>query len=306
MKGTSDCLDGFRCFLRVSRWQIQLVSLATVLIGPLFAADGFSELISMDVFLFGILFYSVVTFACNINCYYDVDVDSLRKVELADSVKYLGKKLVVAMFLEVFVAFFAVIMLVLRGHFLVGVLGLTGLFLAYGYSAPLIRVKSKGAVSPLPVILGVYVLPPVAGHMIVDADISIWFGCFVLGYALLNLGINLLNVAEDHSVDKRTGIRTVSHTIGLKRTALGSLITYTIGAVMVLFVFGIMLVDGWLAMAVFILCVMTSLFVGLDISTIFLSKVQLEKTIQKKAKRLPLYFIVTRYPMVLFLLVIMI
>ena len=169
MKGTSDCLDGFRCFLRVSRWQIQLVSLATVLIGPLFAADGFREIISMDVFLFGILFYSVVTFACNINCYYDVDVDSLRKVELADSVKYLGKKLVVAMFLEVFVAFFAVIMLILRGHFLVGVLGLTGLFLAYGYSAPLIRVKSKGAVSPLPVILGVYVLPPVAGHMIVDA-----------------------------------------------------------------------------------------------------------------------------------------
>lgn len=292
-------------FLRVSRWQIQLVSFASVLIGPLFASNSVDDIISLDVLLFGVLFYSVVTFACNFNCYHDVEVDSLRKIYLAHSVKHLGKKLVSAMILEVFVAVSAIIMLALRGHLLVSILGLTGLLLAYTYSAPSTRVKSKGIVSPLPVILGVYVLPPLAGHMIIDVNISLYFGFFVIGYALLNLGINLLNIAEDHSVDMQTDIRTVSHAMGLEMTAFMSLSTYVVGAMTVIYVFVIMLEVIWPAMIVFSLCIITISSVGFDISTIFTGKISLENAIQNKAGRLPIYFVVTRYPMVLFLLVLL-
>ncbi|MEF8874995.1 MAG: hypothetical protein V5A88_10065, partial [Candidatus Thermoplasmatota archaeon] len=76
-----------RAFLEISRWRIQLVSLATILLGPLYAAESISALINIDLLLFGILFFFTVTFACNINCYHDREVDALKKKHLARSVK---------------------------------------------------------------------------------------------------------------------------------------------------------------------------------------------------------------------------
>ncbi len=295
-------LECFRSYMRVSRWQIQLVSLATVLLGPLFAAEEIAEVLSLDVLLFAVLFYSVVTFACNINCYYDVEVDSLRKVKLARSVEHLGKKLVVLMGFEVITAIIVISLLFIRGYLIVGSLGILGLVLAYVYSAPPIRVKSGGVLSPVPVIFGVYIIPPIAGYLVVDSELSVLFLLFVTGYALLNLGINLVNVAEDHTVDRDTGIRTVSHTLGLKRTVFTAFGTMFTGTVVILVVFLTLLTSELLVLILFAVCAITLFAVISDVSVLVTAKTELEGKVQQKAKKLPLYFIITRYPMVLFLL----
>ncbi len=295
-------LECFRSYMRVSRWQIQLVSLATVLLGPLFAAEEIAEVLSLDVLLFAVLFFSVVTFACNINCYYDVEVDSLRKVKLARSVEHLGKKLVVLMGFEVITAIIVISLLFIRGYLIVGSLGILGLVLAYVYSAPPIRVKSGGVLSPVPVIFGVYIIPPIAGYLVVDSELSVLFLLFVTGYALLNLGINLVNVAEDHTVDRDTGIRTVSHTLGLKRTVFTAFGTMFTGTVVILVVFLTLLTSELLVLILFAVCAITLFAVISDVSVLVTAKTELEGKVQQKAKKLPLYFIITRYPMVLFLL----
>ncbi len=302
----NNTLEGIRCFLRVSRWKIQLVSLATVLLGPLFAAHTLSDILILDVLLFGLLFYAVVTFSCNINCYHDVEVDSLRKVKLARSVKYLGGKLVFVMGIEVFVSLLLVFLLIIRGHLLVGLLGLFGLALGYMYSASPIRVKSRGIISPLPVNIGVYILPLVAGYLVVKSDISWLFLLFVAGYAVLNLGINLVNVAEDYKEDKDKGIKTISHSMGLSKTISTAVMSLLIGTGIILTVFYVLLRFDLPVIVSFSFGAVTMLLVPVDLLSLFGDVEYLEKKVQRKAKKLPLYFIITRYPMVLFLLILII
>ena len=55
-------------FLIISRAKIQLVSFASATLGITFAAESLQDFLSWDVLAFIILFYVLITFACNINC----------------------------------------------------------------------------------------------------------------------------------------------------------------------------------------------------------------------------------------------
>ncbi len=291
-----------KSFLRVSRWQIQLVSIASILLGPLFAADKIGDLLSVDILWFAVFFYAVVTFSCNINCFYDVELDTLRKRELAKSVNHLGKKMISLMAAETFVATLALLALYMRGHTMIVVLGILGWLLAYTYSAPPLRIKSKGILSPIPVNIGVYILPPLAGYLIVGDELTGTFILFLAGYSLLNLGINLVNVSEDHSTDMAAGVKTISHSLGLKGTLALAGISSAVGSASVLISFSILLTFHATTAVLFILCVFTMVLTTVDISIISLKKESLEMLARDKAGKLPFYFIVTRYPMVLLLL----
>ncbi len=278
-----------------------MVSLATILLGPLYAADSPGDLMVIELPVFALLFLASISFACNLNCYHDREVDSLKKRELSESVELIGlptmKKIMV---LENMVIFFCILFFLLSGHLPVAFLGLMGWLFSYIYSAPPFRFKGRGVVGPLPVILGVYVLPILAGHMILDPDLSSGFIFFVTGYAVLNLGINLVNVAEDYEVDMKCGISTAAHRLGVRTTVtLASLFTIIGSLTVIPFLSprGLSL----LSLLPFALLLSALVFTCADIGTIPLSK-EPERVSGLKGKRLPLYFISTRYPMVLILL----
>jgi len=290
-----------KAFLEISRWRIQLVSLATILLGPLYAADTLSDLLNIDLLLFGILFFFSVTFACNINCYHDRDVDALKKKHLARSVETLGASTVKdLMILESLVVLVLIVYFFLRGHIEVALLSSIGWAFGYLYSAPPIRLKNKGLLGPIPVNLGVYVLPILAGHLVIDTDVSAAFLLFIVGYALLNLGINLVNVAEDYEVDRKRNITTAAHRLGLKRTVGAASLTASVGAVVVLITLYPHVKDIYTGLF-FLVFLIALLFTSVDITSILLSK-DIHEQAQKKGGRLPIYFISTRYPMVLVLL----
>ncbi len=295
-------MDQIRSFLEISRWRIQLVSLATILLGPLYAAGSLGDLLTWDLFLFAVLFIFSITFACNINCYHDLKVDSLRKKNLAHAVLNLGrKKLRKIMLIESIVVFLLVFILFLRGYIAVTVITLFGWILSYTYSSPPIRLKTRGVLSPIPVNIGVYVLPILAGHLIISSDVSLIFLLFILGYALLNLGINLVNVAEDHREDKKCGIKTISHVVGIKNTMVLSSLTIILGSIIILFSLYSMvnnLTSGFVY-TVMLICLLTAF---LDITSVLKHK-NIERKTKEKGARLPLYFVSTRYPMVVLLLI---
>ncbi len=294
-------MSRIKSFFTVSRWKIQLVSIATVLLGPLYAADSFSQLYSIDLVFFALFFFSTVTFSCNINCYHDRKVDSLKKIELSQAVEDIGiRTLRDTMYIESIISFTLLGILFFRGYPIVSLLGIIGWILAYAYSAPPFRLKSRGFLSPIPVNIGVYVLPILAGHYIVSSTPSSSFLVFLAGYAILNLGINLVNVAEDHEVDKSCGIETISHKLGVGNTVAMAGITTLAGAVMVIVTIYVQ-THGVYSLLFFSMMVMATMFTSYEI-WIISSKEDKEKWAQKKGRRLPLYFIGTRYPMILLLL----
>ncbi len=290
-----------KAFLEISRWRIQLVSLATILIGPLYAADSIYALLDIDLLLFAILFLSTITFACNINCYFDRDVDILKKKNLARSIDTLGVSNVrTLMIFETFVISILIGYFFFQGYPIVALLAAIGWFFGFAYSADPIRLKGRGLLGPIPVNLGVYVLPILAGHLVMDKDPSQGFLLFVTGYLLLNLGINLVNVAEDYDVDKKRDITTTAHKLGIGKTIkTASLTSWIGGAVIFLTLFP--LIDDFLTGIIFIIMFIAIIFTSMDITLIIFSN-DIHKYAQKKGKRLPLYFISTRYPMVLLML----
>lgn len=297
-------------FLAISRARVQVVSFASATLGIFLGADTFGEVLSLDVLTYILLFFTLITFACNVNCVFDVAVDRLRKRELAAAVMYFGTRKIRA--LLIFEGVFAIVLsvfLIFRGHWEVALLALLGLYFGWAYSAPPLRVKGKGAIGPIPVVLGVYVVPIIAGYLLVNNQLTFLFLGFVGGYAVMNLGINLVNTCEDYSEDRILGIRTIAHALGLRRTLnIAFVSSLTGGGVALWCLLGmgyekIMQITEFslLALLFYVTSLFTVFFTSYEIMKVGAAR-NLEKSAKIHAKKMPKWFVITRYPMWLYVL----
>ncbi len=291
-------MQSLRDFLTVSRAKIQMVSLASALLGPSMAASTIYDLIDADVLLFIALFYIIVTFSCNINCYYDMDVDRLYKKELYFATKRLGKRLKYVMLAEVALGIAVSGALMFRGKWLAGSLGLLGLFLAYAYSSPPIRVKSRGALSPVPVMVGVYILPIIAGYSVLSMSFTPLFWLFLAGYFFLNLGINLVNAAEDIDVDSKMDIETLAVKLGAEKTLKIAAVSQALGLIAPVSMFLYFHDTCIVVVAFFLLALLKAFQAFHEILGISRSDDPL-KAAKEGGKRVPVWFVSTRYPLLL-------
>ncbi len=251
------------------------------------------------------LFYLVATFSCNINCYYDVDVDSLYKKRLSEAVGTLGKRrLKVIMSVEVAVALAISAILALHGHVITSLLAVTGLFFAWAYSSPPMRMKGHGLWGQFLVNTGIYVFPILGGYLVVRNSIPLNVWLFVLFYALMNTGINLVNSAEDYEEDRKAGIKTAAHSLGLKRTMYLAAALMLGGYLPLLALLGDFYHRGsWSAfIGLFLLIGFEALFISDVIRSIFLGKSGMEQRAKDCGAKVPKWFVITRYPIWLFLL----
>lgn len=293
-----------RSFLIVSRWEIQLVSFASATLGPILAASNLRELLNMDVGLFIVLFYLVATFSCNINCYYDVDVDALYKKRLSNAVRAIGRRrMAVIMTAEVLLAIAISIILALHGHLITSILAITGLLFAWAYSSPPFRAKGHGLWGQLLVNTGIYVLPLLGGYLILSGEIAVAVWAFILLYAIMNTGINLVNSAEDYQEDKEIGIRTAAHALGIKRTMRLAVFLMLTGYLSLLFILlAFYRKGGWSGIAGVSILSVAALFFIFDTVKCTLPEADMAGQAKRCGKRVPLWFVITRYPIWLFLL----
>ena len=240
----------------------------------------------------------MVTFASNINCLYDVSVDEKYKKHLSKAVRSLGRKNIkIILLIEVMVGFSLMYFLYLRGYFVVFFLAVVGLFLAIAYSMPPLRIKKRGFLSPLPVFFGLYLLIPVGGWYMMRNDLTFDAVIFFSSYFLMNSGFILVNVTEDYQEDREENIRTWAHIMGVKNTLKIALIFSLFGYL------AIVVISKHLINKPFAILFLLFAIFGISLSSFDIYKAMQEGSIKRYAKKMPFWFIITRYPMVLALFV---
>jgi len=302
MKFFSEAKNFLRNFFIISRLDIQVGTPANSLIGILFGAEKIHDILNLFVLLYLILSFLIVTFASNINCFFDVEVDKRYKKKLSDAVYSIGKnKILIILFMEFIIITLLIIFLYMKGYIITSLLAITGVVLAITYSAPP-RIKKMGYISPLPTFIGLYLFVPVGGWFMVSKKADIYTVLFFLSYLFLNSGFILINVVEDYKEDEEESIKTWAHVFGIKNTLKISFSFILSGSIAVLIILTRILEKIPSIYALFGLFFIAISFAGILISSFDVYKLICHHPpalIKTCAKKMPLWFVITRYPMAL-------
>ncbi|NVM52700.1 MAG: prenyltransferase [Candidatus Helarchaeota archaeon] len=298
-----DLSTKFKSFLTISRAKIQIATLAHPTLGLFLACSTITDL-DLFALVYFVLYMLQITFACNINCYFDYEIDQKYKTSLAQAVENLGKRTVRFILLIEGIVIGALIgVLIIYGFIIVGVIASLGFIFAIIYSATPLRVKKRGLLSAIPVIFGLYLFPVLGGWLIIANTFTIFIIIFMVGYALINEGITLVNTAEDYDEDLSENVKTWAHYFGIKTTLRLAFFFTLIGGISCIIGLFLKLIQSYiLTWSFFVACgflILTILTVSITLKDIY--KVGLEpdlkQSAKKHAKKLPKWFIITRYPM---------
>jgi 4-hydroxybenzoate polyprenyltransferase len=234
----------------------------------------------------------------------DQEVDEKSKKFLSDAVKSLGpmtlKKIITG---ELVAAGFIIVILCVLKRDIIYSLAFLAVIPGYVYSVPPLRLKKRGILSPLPVMFGLYFLPVVAGYFIVRNQVSVFILLFGTGYALIMEGITFINTCEDFEEDKISGIRTIAHVLGIRKTLFLGSIFVSVGGCIALGLISyrlkpesIQIIPCAVVFALGIVFVGSIIYISRKLFIISKSNRPLVLC-KKYAVKMPIWFLVTRYPL---------
>jgi 4-hydroxybenzoate polyprenyltransferase len=184
------------------------------------------------VFIFFLLF----AFGDMINCLADRDLDAVYKPHLSEAVYGLGVRFVTFQVIAT-----AVLALVLSFHlswsidrWLLFVLVAIGLLLGAAYSVKPVQLKGRGLAQLVCLWLIIFVGPMLFVGLLVDTVPSLSVLIFAAAYGTLQMGIILVNTAEDYPEDLQARITTSVVALGLHRGIALAFWLVVIGALGVL------------------------------------------------------------------------
>jgi len=166
-----------------------------------------------------LIFFLLFAFGDMINCLADRDLDAKYKPHLSQAVYNLGVP-----FVTFQVLLTAVLALIVAAHVSIllhrwQLLALTaaGLALGAAYSVEPFRLKGRGLAQLACLWLIIFVGP----MLMVATLFSVWpppqLWAFAMAYGAVQMGIILVNTAEDYPEDRDAGVRTVIVTLGLSQ-----------------------------------------------------------------------------------------
>jgi 4-hydroxybenzoate polyprenyltransferase len=304
MNGKKDVtfLEKTKAFFKVSRANLLVASFGHATLGMLIGAITINDLFRIEFPLFIALHYSIAFFACNINCYFDYEVDKRYKKYMSDSVEIITKsKLKIIIIIEFFISLILIICFYMFGYPIISTLAIIGLLGAYSYSAEPIRIKKHGIISPLPILI-LYTIPVIGGWLIYNNDFSSVLIIFIIGYVFMNEGFTLVNSCEDYAEDKKEKIITWAHYFGLKKTLLLAFL-FSISGILCSFALGLKLFNVFNGIihlpALMMIFVSATLILkaSIEVGEVYRSK-DLENKSKEYGKRLQKWFLMTRYPLI--------
>lgn len=280
-----------RDWISISRAKMEVATIVNPLIGIFMAANNLNDLLNFSILVYIIIYLLIITMASELNCLCDLDVDRLYKKNLYFAVLSIGKrKIKIVVFSKIFLSLLLMTYLLYKGFIVTCLLALFGLLISIAYSAPP-RLKAKG-VGFLFLSIGIFVLPVIGGWFLLKDYFSINLSIFLIGYLLLNGGFILINIGEDYEEDLKENIRTIAHVIGLNNLPKVAFLSSFFGYLLLLYSILSMPYNlSYLFIFIFSLSVAISLY---DLYIIM--KV---KNIKKYAYKVPFWFAITRYPLLL-------
>jgi 4-hydroxybenzoate polyprenyltransferase len=219
--------------LRIRRVEFRVAEIPILAI-PVFLLIKEATPLKTFAFWEGILiFFLLFAFGDMVNCLADRDLDAVYKPHLSEAVYGLGVRFVTFQVLAT-----AAVALVLSAHLswltgrgLLFVLVAVGLALGAAYSVPPVRLKGRGFAQLVCLWLIIFVGPMLFVGLLVDAYPPPTLLILAAAYGTLQMGVILINTAEDYPEDLAAGIRTSVVATGLSAGVTLALALAVIGSV---------------------------------------------------------------------------
>ena len=205
--------------LRIRRVEFRIAEIPILLV-PIFLLVRETEVLKTFAFWEGIfIFFLLFAFGDMINCLADRDLDAVYKPHLSEAVYGLGVPFVT---FQVAATAFAAIGLAIHLSFtldrwLIPVLVVFGLILGAAYSVKPVQLKGRGLWQLICLWLIIFVGPMLFVGLLVNAAFSAEIIVFAAAFGTLQMGIILVNTAEDYPEDSAAGIKTTIVTLGLQK-----------------------------------------------------------------------------------------
>ena len=228
--------------LRIRRVEFRIAEIP-ILVIPILLLIHDTEPLKTFTFWEGIfIFFLLFAFGDMINCLADRDLDAVYKPHLSEAVYGLGVG-----FVKFQVVATAVLALVLTAHlswqlhrWILLAMVAIGLILGAAYSVKPIQLKGRGVAQLFCLWLIIFVGPMLFVSLLVSTTPSFTVLLFAFAFGALQMGIILVNTAEDYPEDLEAHIKTTIVSLGLHRGISLAFWLTTLGAVGLLATLGSM------------------------------------------------------------------
>ena len=205
--------------LRIRRVEFRIAEIPILAIPLLILLRDTAPLKTFQLWEGVFIFFLLFAFGDMINCLADRDLDAIYKPHLSEAVYGLGVKFVTFQVIAT-----AALALILSFHlswsmnrWLIFVLVAIGLLLGAAYSVKPVQLKGRGLAQLICLWLIIFVGPMLFVSLLVDTFPSLSVIIFAAAYGTLQMGIILINTAEDYPEDLNANITTSIVSLGLHR-----------------------------------------------------------------------------------------
>ncbi|HEY6190560.1 MAG TPA: UbiA family prenyltransferase [Pyrinomonadaceae bacterium] len=291
--------------LRIRRVEFRIAEIPILAIPVLLLINDTAPLKTYAFWEGVLIFFLLFAFGDMINCLADRDLDAVYKPHLSEAVYGLGVR-----FVTFQVAATAALALALAAHlswrtnrwplFALVAIGLT---LGAAYSVKPVQLKGRGLAQLVCLWLIIFVGPMIFVGLLVSTTPSLAVLIFSAAYGTLQMGIILINTAEDYPEDLEAGIRTTIVALGLERGVALALWLTLSGAAGVLITLGVLFYQqrrGLPSIMALLLVAAACLYVARDVwklkrSIAGPSLAHNIQTVKRTAKRVPFWVTVVAW-----------
>lgn len=215
--------------LTIRRKEFFIAELPIFLIALLLNVSSWQSFNNLNLYLGLAAIIMLFNIGDMINCYADYKLDSIFKSHLSNAVYELGKRNVMVQIVlsGILGMAFTVIVAIRSGQQYLIPITLAGAFIGLQYSIKPFKFKS-GGIWQILCLWGIIFFGPMLYTAIITKGFPDWVQLLIFSfYGFHQMGIILLNTAEDYTEDKAIGLRTIIIYLGLHRAmnfALGLVI----------------------------------------------------------------------------------